>query len=318
MTPRTKVYPAPGKPGGPPPVPGRFPPDVEAALRTAGWFPGRDVSVRQADWIRSTNAELMAKGVPGQVFPALEAALAEFGGLAVEPCSPGTTVAAFPFTVGGTSVSLDATDTEDLRDWLGELTLAFGVDEDHSTLLMGESGRVYVSHPVGGYFRHGACLDEALIKLVRGIRSPSLEDAPDAGAGACVEYSLSAVGTLVFAGRSHSRPVIHPSRSPHLHPVLQELFDSLWPDKRAPDTGRCVEATLVSDRMWAMQEHWGDRRMDDFWVAEFFESAGTTVTVTRTGRAGSPARGTYEPPCASCAVMLDYFRIGVGPQAPRR
>lgn len=315
MKPRTRVYSAPAKPGDPPPVPDRFPPDVEAALRTAGWFPGRDVSARQADWIRSTNAELVAKGIPGQVFPALGAALAEFGGLTVEPCSPGTTVAAFPFTVGGTSVSLDATDTEDLRDWLGELTLAFGVDEDHSALLMGESGCVYVSHPVGGFFRHGTCLNEALIKLVRGIRSPSLEDVPDTGAGA--DHLLSTVGTLVFAGRSYSRPVTDHSRSPHLHPVLQELFDSLWPDKRVPYAGRCVEAALVSDRMWAMQEHWGDRRMDDFWVGEFFESAATTVTVTRTNRADSPARGTYEPPCTSCAVMLDYFRIAFGPQSPR-
>lgn len=254
------------------------------------------------------------------MFPALEAALAEFGGLTVEPCGPGTTVAAFPFTVGGTSVSLDAADVEDLRDWLGELTLAFGVDYDHSTLLMGESGCVYVSHPVGGYFRHGACLDEALIKLVRGVRSPSLGHVPDAGADADAgaPHLLSTVGTLVFAGRSYSRPVIDHSRIPLLHPVLQELFDSLWPDKRVPYAGRCVEATLVSDRMWAMQEYWGDRRMDDFWVGEYFESAGTTVTVTRTGRVGSPARGTHEPPCTSCAVMLDYFRIGVAPQSPRR
>ncbi|WUX21007.1 SUKH-3 domain-containing protein [Streptomyces sp. NBC_01438] len=315
MKPRTRVYSAPAKPGDPPPVPDRFPPDIEAALRTAGWFPGRDVSARQADWIRATNAEMAAKGIPGQVFPVLEAALAEFGGLTVEPCCPGTTVAAFPFTVGGTSVWLNAADTEGLRNWLGELTLPFGEDKDHSTLLMGESGCVYVSHPVGGFFRHGACLDEALIKLVRGIRSPSLEDVPDAGAGA--GYPLSAVGTLVFAGRSYSRSVTDHSRSPQLHPVLQELFDSLWPDKRVPHAGRCAEAALVSDRMWAMQEHWGDRRMDDFWVGEFFESAATTITVTRTDRAGSPARGSYEPPCTSCGTMLDYFRIGVGPESPR-
>ncbi|MFI6951077.1 SUKH-3 domain-containing protein [Streptomyces sp. NPDC050422] len=315
MTPRTKIYPAPAKPGDPPPVPDRFPPDVEAALRTAGWFPGRDAGALHADWIRRTHAEMAVKGIPGEVFPALEAALAEFGGLTVEPCRPGTTVAAFPFTIGGTSVWLDAADTEDLRDWLGELTLTVGVDEDRSTLLMGESGCVYLSHPVGGFFRHGACLDEALIKLVRGIRSPSLEDVPDTGAGA--GHPLPTVGTLVFAGRSYSRRVIDRSRSPHLHPVLQELFDSLWPDQRVPHAGRCVEATLVSDRMWAMQEHWGDRRMDDFWVGEFFESAATTVTVTRTGRAGSPAHGTYEPPCTSCTVMLDYFRICAGPESPR-
>ncbi|MBO0918189.1 SUKH-3 domain-containing protein, partial [Streptomyces laculatispora] len=297
----------------PPHVPGRFPPDVEAALRSAGWFPGRDVSARQAEWIRRTNAEMVAKGIPGTVFTALESALAEFGGLTVEPCRPGTTVAAFPFTVGGTSVWLNAADTEELRNWLGELTLAFGRDEDGSELIMGESGCVYLSHPVGGYFRHGAGLDEALVKLVRGIRSPSLEDVPAAD----TSHLPRTVGTLVFAGRSYSRPVIDYSRSPHLHPVLQELFDSLWSDKRVPHAGRCVEAALVSDRMWAMQEHWGDRRMDDFWVGEFFESAATTITVTRAGRVDDPAHGTYEPPCASCTVMLDYFRIGAGPEPLR-
>lgn len=75
----------------------RFPADVAAALKQAGWHPGR-WQIRQAEeWADALVAHGSPDGVQHAVFPAAIEAWAEFGGLAVELTGAGREIARTPF-----------------------------------------------------------------------------------------------------------------------------------------------------------------------------------------------------------------------------
>ncbi|MYW05671.1 SUKH-3 domain-containing protein [Streptomyces sp. SID3343] len=306
---------------------GRFPDQVDQVLTGAGWFPGRDVSARYAEWIAKTDDALRAMPGERSVFPALRAALAEFGDLTVEQDAPGISLRRFDFTIGDIEAGANPRALTERAQIFGRFALPFGWTADmHSVLYMGEDGGVYEEHPAGGFFHLGDTLDEALIKLVLGIKAEEVDPAhladttADTTAGAEQESERDDVspdflpatsGALVVGDTVFAHTSIKGDGEPDLHPVIRDFFDALPTHLREPYIGRCAETVLVSDALWQMQQEWGGERMDDDWARESFRANAGAVTVTRIREAGDPTHGTFQPPCRACAAMLEYVGIEV-------
>lgn len=71
----------------------RFPVAVDAALRGAGWQPGRWDIQRAEEWADTLRAHVSPAGHRHHVFPAAVEAWAEFGGLTLSAPGPGRQVA---------------------------------------------------------------------------------------------------------------------------------------------------------------------------------------------------------------------------------
>ncbi|MGC0419336.1 SUKH-3 domain-containing protein [Embleya sp. AB8] len=310
----------------------RFPAQVEEVLRGAGWFPGRDVSANFEDWIAETNHRLAEMEGDRCVFPALRTALAEFGGITVRQEGPGVSLGRFDFSIGdNVSAGVMPKSLLEQEEIYRQFALPFGRTADMGArLFMGRDGRVYLDHPVGGDFHLGANLDEALVVLVRGIKTEEvdvghLDDQDVAGAeirrnpetpvevldGIPVDFLPATSGALTIADYVFSHTSLKGDGEPNLHPVLREFLDALPVRLLEPGIGRCAEAVLVSDALWHMQEDWGDEPMDPEWACESFRHNTAAVTVTRIREWGDPTHGTFQPPCRSCAAMLEYFHIEV-------
>ncbi|WP_205752219.1 SUKH-3 domain-containing protein [Cryptosporangium phraense] len=153
---------------------GRFPEDVEAHLRKAGWYPGRAVAQadldRYADHLRELTAdEPTAMGV----VPAARGFLTEFGGL---------TVARTPKDSWSLQPQEHAP-VVDLFSYLEELldqpVTPIGWIDAHyaSELVMSEDGRVWLAD-FSNLFLLAEDADWALVRLGRGERSdlPSIKE----------------------------------------------------------------------------------------------------------------------------------------------
>ncbi|MFF2020757.1 SUKH-3 domain-containing protein [Streptomyces sp. NPDC058171] len=168
----------------------RFPVPVDAALRAAGWEPGR-WDIKQAEyWADTLRAHTSPGGHEHAVFPAAVEAWAEFGGLhlAPGPMPPGPGRPVAP-----TAVRLDPLHGLHLARTLADLGRALGTEVsplgeeivagspapgDHQALLaIDAEGRVYGLDHTGDWYL-GPDLDTALITLVTGALPPRLTTAP--------------------------------------------------------------------------------------------------------------------------------------------
>jgi hypothetical protein len=156
---------------------GRFPEDVRVFLAAAGWRSGRDVSERVRGWLRDLYAEDPRVRSALPLFPAAQAALAEFGGLRftqrkrVGSAYGGFRIELWP-DVGRVPVEL----CEDMAGALGAPVFPLAWHEDGpSVLVVDAGGRVLMLHPVGE-FLVGATVDEAIVALVRGAEPSELDD----------------------------------------------------------------------------------------------------------------------------------------------
>jgi hypothetical protein len=309
---------------------GRFPDQVDQVLTGAGWFPGRDVSTRYARWIAETDDALRAMAGERSVFPALRAALAEFGDLTVEQDAPGISLRRFDFSIGDIEAGANPRALAERAEIFGRFALPFGWTADmHSVLYMGEDGSVFEEHPAGGFFHLGDTLDEALTKLVLGIKAEEVDlthladlepgadhgsdamSGPDGGDEVPADFLPATSGALSVGDTVFAHTSVKGDGEPDLHPVIRDFFDALPTHLREPYLGRCAEAVLVSDALWQMQQEWGDERMDDDWARESFRVNAGAVTVTRIREAGDPTHGAFQPPCRACAAMLEYVGIEV-------
>ncbi|MEU2550903.1 SUKH-3 domain-containing protein [Streptomyces sp. NPDC014684] len=162
------------RPGGPP---SRFPVPVDAALRAAGWQPGR-WDIKQAEyWADTLREHSSPAGHQHTVFPAAVEAWAEFGGLRITPNGPGRQVA--PATV-----HLDPLHGLHLARTLGDLGRALGTEvsplgEETGTaavLAIDAEGRVYALDHAGDWYL-GPDIDHALSTLVTGAEPARLTTA---------------------------------------------------------------------------------------------------------------------------------------------
>ncbi|MFJ3232508.1 SUKH-3 domain-containing protein [Streptomyces sp. NPDC086787] len=147
----------------------RFPAPVDAALRTAGWQPGR-WDIKQAEyWADILRAHTSPAGHRHTVFPAAVEAWAEFGGLHIAPAGPGRQIA--PATLHLDPLyGLHHTRTlNDLARALGTEVSPIGEETDtHSLLAIDAEGRLYALDHTGDWYL-GPDIDHALATLVTGI-----------------------------------------------------------------------------------------------------------------------------------------------------
>ncbi|MEU6576233.1 SUKH-3 domain-containing protein [Streptomyces sp. NPDC046805] len=155
-------------------TPARFPTSVDAALRAAGWQPGR-WDIRQAEvWADTLREHTSPAGHRHAVFPAAVEAWAEFGNLRVTPRGPGRQIA--PATL-----HLDPLHGLHLARTLGDLgrtldthVCPLGEETDTQSLLAIDSeGRVYTLDHTGDWYL-GPGIDHALTTLITGVQPARL------------------------------------------------------------------------------------------------------------------------------------------------
>ncbi|MFG3659640.1 SUKH-3 domain-containing protein [Streptomyces sp. NPDC047706] len=146
----------------------RFAVPVDAALRAAGWQPGR-WDIKQAEiWADTLREHTSPAGHRHAVFPAAVEAWAEFGGLHIAPTGPGRQIAP-------SHLHLDPLHGLHMARTLGDLGRALdtevsplGAEPDTQALLaIDTEGRVYALDHTGDWYL-GPDIDKALTGLVSG------------------------------------------------------------------------------------------------------------------------------------------------------
>lgn len=152
----------------------RFPITVDAALRAAGWQPGR-WDIKQAEiWADALRDHTSPAGHRHTVFPAAVEAWAEFGGLHITPGGPGRQIAP-------AALHLDPLHGLHMARTLGDLGRALDTDvsplgtetSTDSLLAIDTEGRVYALDHTGDWYL-GADIDQALAGLVTGLEPARL------------------------------------------------------------------------------------------------------------------------------------------------
>lgn len=155
----------------------RFPVAVDAALREAGWQPGR-WDIRQAEeWADALRSHASPAGHQHAVFPAAVEAWAEFGGLHITASAPGRHIAP-------AAVHIDPLSGLHLARTLGDLGRALETEvsplgaegAEQAVLAIDTEGRVYSIDHTGDWFL-GQDIDEALATLVTGTQPARLTSA---------------------------------------------------------------------------------------------------------------------------------------------
>lgn len=148
----------------------RFPAAVDAALRVAGWEPGRRDMTQAEVWADTLRAYVSPGGHRHHVFPAVVEAWAEFGGLPISVTGPGEQIAPTPLLVDPLCGLHAARTLADLGRALNSEIAPLGQEADGAALLaMDVQGRVYSVDHTGDWYL-GADLDAALTTLVTGLR----------------------------------------------------------------------------------------------------------------------------------------------------
>jgi hypothetical protein len=98
---------------------------------------------------------------------------------------------------------------------------------------------------------------------------------------------------------------------PHLHPLVGDFLASLPVESRERFTGRCPEAVLLSQFIdQAEFGRSGRAARKAFGEGEARKALrGAKMTTVRIREEGDPAHGTHQPPCRSCAPLLEHFGV---------
>lgn len=152
----------------------RFPVAVDAALREAGWQPGR-WDMRQAEvWADTLRAYRSPGGHRHAVLPTAVEAWAEFGGLRVQPPATGRQIAPTAFRIDPMGGLHMARTLADLGRALGTQVCPLGEEASGQALLaIDADGRVYSVDHTGDWFL-GASVDAAMTMLISGTLPPRL------------------------------------------------------------------------------------------------------------------------------------------------
>ncbi|MEV6163090.1 SUKH-3 domain-containing protein [Streptomyces sp. NPDC052052] len=152
----------------------RFPVAVDAALRAAGWQPGR-WDMRQAEeWADTLRAHTSPAGHQHAIFPAAVEAWAEFGGLRITASTPGRQIAPAPVLIDPLSGLHLARTLSDLGRALETEVSPLGEEGNgQAVLAIDAQGRVYSIDHTGDWYL-GPDIDHALANLVSGIQPERL------------------------------------------------------------------------------------------------------------------------------------------------
>ncbi|GGV50098.1 hypothetical protein GCM10010293_60980 [Streptomyces griseoflavus] len=160
----------PARPGGST----RFAVPVDAALRTAGWQPGR-WDIKQAEiWADTLRDHTSPAGHRHAVFPAAVEAWAEFGGLHITPTGPGRQIAPATLHLDPLHGLHAARTLADLGRALATDVSPLGAETDTQALLaIDAQGRVYALDHTGDWYL-GPTIDQGITTLVTGIQPTRL------------------------------------------------------------------------------------------------------------------------------------------------
>ncbi|MEU9593465.1 SUKH-3 domain-containing protein [Streptomyces sp. NPDC048219] len=152
----------------------RFPVPVDAALRDAGWQPGR-WDIKQAEiWADTLREHTSPAGHRHSVFPAAVEAWAEFGGLTITPTGPGRQIAPATLHLDPLHGLHMARTLGDLGRALDTQTCPLGTETDTQALIaIDTEGRVYALDHTGDWYL-GPDIDQALAALVAGTQPTRL------------------------------------------------------------------------------------------------------------------------------------------------
>ncbi|MFE2584748.1 SUKH-3 domain-containing protein [Streptomyces sp. NPDC059378] len=152
----------------------RFSVTVDAALRAAGWQPGR-WDIKQAEiWADTLREHTSPAGHRHTVFPAAVEAWAEFGGLRIAPPGTGRQVAPAALHLDPLHGLHMARTLGDLGRALGTEVCPLGTETDtQAVLTIDTEGRVYTLDHTGDWYL-GPDIDHALALLVNGIEPARL------------------------------------------------------------------------------------------------------------------------------------------------
>ncbi|RPF34066.1 SUKH-3 immunity protein of toxin-antitoxin system [Streptomyces sp. TLI_185] len=147
----------------------RFPVPVDAALRAAGWQPGR-WDIKQAEiWADALRDHTSPAGHRHAVFPAAVEAWAEFGGLHITPTGPGRQIAPAALHLDPLHGLHMARTLNDLGRALDTEVSPLGTETDtHSLIAVDTEGRIYALDHTGDWYL-GPDIDQALGSLISGI-----------------------------------------------------------------------------------------------------------------------------------------------------
>ncbi|MER5635981.1 SUKH-3 domain-containing protein [Kitasatospora sp. NPDC002227] len=147
---------------------------MAAALKQAGWHPGR-WEIRQAEaWADQLVGHGDAAGVQHAVFPAAIEAWAEFGALAFDLAGAGLRMARTPFLLDPLCGLHSPRTLADLGRALGTRMAPLGEEAYGQALLaIDEEARVYSLDHTGEYFL-GHSTDQAITTLIMGHTPPRL------------------------------------------------------------------------------------------------------------------------------------------------
>lgn len=153
----------------------RFPAEVDATLREAGWQPGRWDMAQAEIWADTLRAHRSSAGHNHAVFPSAVEAWAEFGGLHIIPPGTGHDIAPTALRVDPLCGLHFARTFADLGRALGTEVCPLGEEAGPpgATLAIDTEGRVYSIDHTGDWYL-GADIDRAIATLVTGVHPARL------------------------------------------------------------------------------------------------------------------------------------------------
>lgn len=121
-----------------------------------------------------------------------------------------------------------------------------------------------------------------------------------------VAAALSVRGGEVLTGTGSRGE--HP---PSLHPLVQDVLDTLPVAHRERFVGRCPEPLLLSRYLADVDAGRSKRASRKPLTVNEARKAlkGARLTARRIREDGDPAHGSYAPPCRSCARLLEHFGV---------
>ena len=143
----------------------RFSNQVAEVLRAAGWQEGRDIGAQAEEQLRRAIEAARTEGRELEAFPAIRAALHEFGGLTVTKEAVGA-FNGYDFRIDSSLQVRGFGIYEEIAKVVGGRVFPLGIEPDeHSSLAMAENGEVYLLHFARDCYV-GASMDAALDALI--------------------------------------------------------------------------------------------------------------------------------------------------------
>jgi len=116
---------------------------------------------------------------------------------------------------------------------------------------------------------------------------------------------------LAVRGETSTLASVKNDELPALHPLVADFLAGLPISARERFTGRCPEAVLLSQYLAGVEQGRRRRQAGKPFREQDARKAlrGARMTVVRIREEGDPEHGSPQPPCRSCAPLLEHFGV---------